>query len=321
MTLFEVVAQRFKVRPLLFWFVVAALYALLFETVAVLYNEVGYTSSRVTTSLLAVLVVPLATMYGVRQLALGLQPLQPIVDLTQGNYADWIEQQLTGLYVRRIVPLTGVTGGVALFAAAVFLVAGETILTTFTLPAVIASVPAFLFAGYAAYAILASLWLLGRVIRLPLKPAFSLPGRLYTTRLSNAFLFLSVMASGVYLVHAASVLITPLRTNSWALAWLLVTAFFPLLLFLWSFYAIHVLLQRIKHHSIVELNEQIQTVMRQIQQKATNEDVEMLHTLIEVQGTLEKAQEWSVSNEEVTTLLITLLIPIIQVVGLVIEML
>jgi hypothetical protein len=158
------------------------------------------------------------------------------------------------------------------------------------------------------------LWPILAIFVLFLSQAFHMPGRVYTAKLSNALLFLALMAILFYSIHAYAFWMTSLRQNAWIIAWLIVTGFLPLLLFIWSYYEIHVLLQRIKFLNVEEINSQIQLALQRVKAEQSKEQVEVLNGLIEVQSTVEKSQEWSISQAEVMTFLVALIIPLTQVI-------
>ena len=61
-------------------------------------------------------------------------------------------------------------------------------------------------------------------------------------------------------------------------------------------------------------NEQIQCLLNDKKQNINKEDVEKLNLLMEIQKKIDKMAEWPINFESLITFLITLIVPIINIV-------
>jgi hypothetical protein len=155
-------------------------------------------------------------------------------------------------------------------------------------------------------------------VRYPLKPAFYKPGRLSTAALSNTFSLTAMFALAFYLLHVLAIMLAGYRLDVWIVTWITVNAFFPLALFLWSFFQVHFLIRRMKIANINAVNQQVQDTFACLQNQPSKEQAALLDQMMEIQKKVEQTDEWPISKEEITTLLVTLLVPFIQIIALIV---
>jgi len=97
------------------------------------------------------------------------------------------------------------------------------------------------------------------------------------------------------------------------IAWMIVTAFFPLAMFLFSLLQIHKLLSQIRQYNLELINQQIQTAYNCLATTLSKDTAEQLSQLMDVQNKVGKMPEWPLALEGITTLAVTIVIPIVQI--------
>jgi hypothetical protein len=130
-----------------------------------------------------------------------------------------------------------------------------------------------------------------------------------TTYSRSSFLTLIAYSLGVFMIWQGPYEFTPE-----IVAWLTILSFLPLSMFSWSFFQAHRLLRRIKENHIDFINHKIQNIANSVEQDMTKDSLEILSKLMDIQKSVESTQEWPIAFEGVFTFLVTLIIPIIQVV-------
>lgn len=177
---------------------------------------------------------------------------------------------------------------------------------------------ALAFTGYASHGILFGIHLLGRIVG---DYRLSIPFyRINHPAIQSLTNFYLVKFSLVQLIFYIFILIavgtSPYGFSYQTIVWSAGLAFFPLATFVWSFGQIHKLLQRVKQDYIDQINNQVQKSLTLVNKVFSKENVGALSDLLDLQKKVERIHEWPFAVEGVLTFLITLLLPIAQIVAI-----
>jgi len=304
MTAYDQIMITRRVHPMVYWFTASTLYFVLEESIFRAFGEHGFFWTRFIITYVVLAGVPTFTVMMSRSFKGVIQDLQSLIELPEENVDRWILDKLRVIFsfdtplAKCIVILTLVFANLI-----AFIVGFPFSSNTFNILNFVILQPLLIIAGQSAYIVIASLRLLYQIVRYPLKSSFYKPGRLSTASLSNTFSLTAMVALAFYLLHALAIWFTPFRLNVWIITWGIVTAFFPLALFLWSFFQVHLLIRRIKIANIDAVNQQVQVTFSRLQSQPTKEQAELLNQMMEIQNKVEQTGEWPISKEEITTYL------------------
>ena len=172
----------------------------------------------------------------------------------------------------------------------------------------------FIMGGHAGYVILSSLFFFSKFKIFKVEAPFLTPISIIVNPLSNLFYLAATIALFLYLMHDIALSFTPFVQSNAMAFWFTFGAFFPLIVFLWVFYQVHVLMQNIKIHYIGKINSQIQRLYSDLKNNLSKENTDTLRNLIEIQNQIEHSKTWQFNLSSLFTFVTTTALPIGQIV-------
>lgn len=165
--------------------------------------------------------------------------------------------------------------------------------------------------GHATYLILVLLNLLTQYRKYTIRAPFLMSSNIVISPITNFYYTASTVALLLYSLHDIALTQTPFIQTKLGVLWLILGSFFPLAMFLWIFFASHLLMQNVKHYNIKIINDQIQSEYEKL--KDTH-NIDILKGLIEIQNMVENSKTWSFGIEGVFTFVTSVALPISQIV-------
>ncbi len=164
--------------------------------------------------------------------------------------------------------------------------------------------------SHGVYFVFATLYFLSQFVKYPINvPFFTIQNE--ELKYIQGFYFraaLVVLFCYFYLIYM--VWSTPFSFSGLILFWLSFAGFCPLVLFLWSYFQIHILMVRIKQSFINICSSKIQIVMKELDNNLSSDNVDKLLKLMETQSNVEKLSEWPININSSITFLVTLVLPL-----------
>ncbi|MGC1376945.1 MAG: hypothetical protein WA821_12000 [Anaerolineales bacterium] len=185
--------------------------------------------------------------------------------------------------------------------------------TTIRITISVLSLPLCFIGSYAVYTSIELLSLLNKIVKFKSKLPFYTPLNIAISPISK---FYSLTATGslfLYGLHIVSLWMAHLINNPFVMIWVITTAFFPLGMYLVSFYAMHQIMGNIKAEYIKEINVQINSTLNKLKNDLTNEHANSLDKMMEIQRKVELLKEWPFEIEGILTLMVTTAVPIVQI--------
>jgi hypothetical protein len=146
--------------------------------------------------------------------------------------------------------------------------------------------------GQSLYIAIALLFLLARIVRLPINVPFSLMPAPTLSKLQNYYLTLGCSILLFYIALALAVWQGPYGIQPLLLVWLIVLSLYPLGIFFASILQIHVLRRAIKYNHLHIINDQIQRAMTLVASGTSGKTLDRLEKLIHIQDILQRMKEW-----------------------------
>ncbi|MHA2404483.1 MAG: hypothetical protein ACXADH_15905 [Candidatus Kariarchaeaceae archaeon] len=174
--------------------------------------------------------------------------------------------------------------------------------------------PLVVIGGHAVHIVIRLVEFLHEIAHSKLCVPFSMPPNLTVQPIFRFFSQLSIVAFILYGAHYLSLIFTGYALSVPIMVWMSFIGFFPFILLTLSIFQIHVLMNRIKEFHLVRLSGEIRKVFDELQKTASQEIAETLEVLINVQKSLEGSRVWPISVEGSATLVITLIVPVAQLI-------
>ena len=168
--------------------------------------------------------------------------------------------------------------------------------------------------GHAAYGFLDMMYTLKEIASRPVKSPFYFPAELAVSKLQSYYSTTTLLVTSGYILLAASVWEGPYGITPQMQIWLIISAFYPLAMFFWSFFQIHIIMQHIKHANIQVVNHEIQKLLPRALEEKKDGSMKQLTSLIELQDKMASMKEWPIEIQATITFTVTLVTAIIQIV-------
>lgn len=133
------------------------------------------------------------------------------------------------------------------------------------------------------------------------------------TKLNRYFSSLSIIVSIGYIALVFAVWFSPYGFNFQMLIWLSVLALYPLTLFVWSFFHIHLIQHNVKFSFISLINEQVNEILSYTLKNKDSENLERLDRFMTIQSKLHDLKEYPFELSGLLTFIATTIITFIQV--------
>ncbi len=132
------------------------------------------------------------------------------------------------------------------------------------------------------------------------------------TKLNRYFSSLSIIISIGYIALVFSVWFSPYGFNFQMLIWLTVLALYPLTMFVWSFFHIHLIQHNVKFSFISLINEQVNEVLTFTLKEKDSGNIERLDRFMTIQSKLHDLKEYPFELSGFLTFIATSVITVIQ---------
>jgi hypothetical protein len=174
--------------------------------------------------------------------------------------------------------------------------------------------PLVVIGGHAVHIAIRLVMFLYSVSHAELCVPFNMPSNLSIQSAYRYYSQISIVGFLIYGSHYLTPIVSGYALTVPIMIWMTFIGFFPFLLFTFSIFQIHVLMNRIKDFHIEQVNIEIQKVFEGLQEKISHSDAETLEVLMKIQKNLESSRVWPISVEGFLTLIITMLAPFIQLI-------
>ncbi len=144
-------------------------------------------------------------------------------------------------------------------------------------------------------------------------PFFMLP-HTSILRLQSLFSSAALMVSAFYAALVIAEWQGPYGLVPLTLIWLVGLAFYPVTLFLWSFFELHYLLREIKLRQIKAINAEVVAALNKVLREHKNEDADYLDKAMGIQGRIRDMHEWPIEGEVIAAFLLTLVPAVTQII-------
>lgn len=133
------------------------------------------------------------------------------------------------------------------------------------------------------------------------------------TKLLRYYSSLSIVTSLGYITLVFSIWFSPYGFNTQMLLWLSVLALYPIVLFIWSYFHIHLIQHHIKFSFISLINEQVNDSLMVTLEAKDSENIEKLDKFMTIQSKLHALKEYPFELSGFLTFLATFIVTLIQI--------
>ncbi len=168
----------------------------------------------------------------------------------------------------------------------------------------------------AAYILLDLLITLNDVThRDPHVPFFRLPHPALS-RLFNMYARSSLLTSVAYALLVIAIWQGPYGFSLQMQAWLTVLAAYPLAMFFWSFFRVHILMQKAKQSHLELINAEVVRNFNMMTASKESDMVQRLEKVMEIQSKIQSVREWPIAVQGVFAFIVTFVTLAAQIVSL-----
>lgn len=180
--------------------------------------------------------------------------------------------------------------------------------------AVLGFIPLLIICGQGAYLLLDLLLVLRELVNLPPKVSFYLQSHPAIARLQNSFSSASLIVMLAYICLVLSIWQGPYGFSLEMQIWLTVLAFYPISMFFWSFFHVHILMLNVKNSHIKIVNKEVQETLERVLKNKKNDDVDRLEKLMGIQNKVQAMKEYPVEFQGTLTFIATFATVLIQII-------
>jgi hypothetical protein len=316
MIAYERIMLTRRVHYIPYWIAVGAVLFAIEQVLIRALGESGFFWVRLLVAYGGLCGIVITLIYMSRSFRAMMSELASVIEPPVADYGLWVEHKTQEIF--------SFTHWAARLMSALFVVGVTSTILLAVLPFrssalnavwIIGWQPFLIVSGHAAYSIIAGLDFLTQIVRYPVKVPFYRPNHPAIQSLSAFYSRAALVVLVFYIGLIAAVWTNPYGFTAPAVAWILVTGFLPLSLFLWSFFQIHGLLRRIKQINLDTVNQQVQVTLTLLQTTPSKENAEALAQIMDIQKKVEQEPEWPFTLEEIFTLIATAVAPISQIVN------
>jgi hypothetical protein len=170
-----------------------------------------------------------------------------------------------------------------------------------------------IFCGNTLWISIGLLLTLEEIVKRPIKIPFFMIRHHVVSKLKNYYLTQTLFLVLYYIGLVIAVWQGPYGFNYAMLGWLTGVAFYPLVLFLWSFFKIHFLMNNIKQSYLEIINSEVQHALNNVLSNHNLKDTEHLEKIMSIQDKIHTLAEWPISFSSSLTFLMTLITAITQI--------
>jgi len=304
-----------RIHYVFFWIFLGILYFLVFLLLMLIYSETALLWTFLIITLMGLTLVPIIATHASFLFKELLKKLESILIIPIDNKNLWFIEK-----TREIFSFD--TFFSKLFSIFICILL-SIFLLTLNLPIqnrqlkylfIILLQPIFISGSRAGFIAIALLRFLTNAVKYPTKSPFYKPKDLVILPLTDFYSRVAIIALALYLLSLLAIILSSFIYSTQMIVWIIFSGFFPLALFIFSFFQIRNLVKRIKNFHVERINEQIQSIYDNLNREPSKENAETLNQFMEIQNKVEKIQEWPLSFNGLVTLIVTFLIPVAQLV-------
>lgn len=240
--------------------------------------------------------------------------LSPLLWSDNAEFEGWLEVRATRVFTLNSWQARLVTGFIVISALITVILSrlpfNSSVLNFLAL---IGFTPLLVVCGQGAYILTHLLVTLREIVRRPPKVPFFMLSHSAISGLQNYYSATAVVVTLAYICLVIAVWQGPYGLSLEMQIWLTVLAFYPLSMFFWSFFQVHILMRNIKQSHIEIINQEVQLTLEKVLSRNENEDVERLDKVMDIQNRIQTTKEWPVDLQGTLTFLIALTTAIVQV--------
>jgi hypothetical protein len=171
-----------------------------------------------------------------------------------------------------------------------------------------------IFCGQGLYMCLDLLATLRETVLRPAQVPFFRIASKVVARLQTYYSFVAITVTLAYIGLVITIWYSPYGLSRAMQAWLTVLAFYPLSLFLVSYFHLHVLMQNIKWSHLDIISKEVQAALERMLYSTTLEGAERLEKVMDIQLKVQSMKEWPLATQGSVAFLFTFLTAAAQVV-------
>lgn len=303
-----------RANYVVYWLVVGTLFFLLGEMLMRAIDEPIYFRTRLSVTYVGFCAFIIAAIYSGDSFAATLMKLETVIEAPMDDYGDWVKAKTTEFFT-----LSTKTSRIVVLSIGLAATVTASWLTEPTSPPIlnvifIASMVPFYFVGaLSVYSLAALLRFVAQVVRYPVKVPFFAMNQSGIRDLSGFYMRTALIVLLAYIWLVATVWLSPYDFTVPVLVWLTLIGFFPLAMFLWSFYQIHILMHRTKAKDTSLISKHVQDALFELQASPSKDAAEKLSELMTIHRKVEDLRDWPVSAGGILTVGVTALVPAINI--------
>lgn len=296
----------------IYWSLVGVFIFVIFEVILLIFNDNSYYISRILIST-EIAILPIIYIWLSHAFKKTMTSLASIFWDNDSKFDAWLSAKLNSIFTLKTaiakVFVIGMTIGYMITIFFMGFPYTSILNNGFLLVVLIFAI----IGSQGAHIIISLLRSLREVSALPVKKiSFFLLPHPKITALNNLYVVIIFFATLTYSIFLLAAFQGPYGLPSGLLLWLYIGGFFPLLLFIWSFIEFRILAKKIKTYNITQINIIIQKIYKRQRKSLSQKDTEILSKMMEIQKQIQEAKETNISLEGFFTFLLTLILPIAQ---------
>ncbi len=305
-----------RIHYSLFWIIIGVLLFLLQEIIFRCFGEEAFFGPRIVMTFVLVSGLPIVYIYASHSLQQILSNLGKYIVFPGDNTINWSTQKTIDIFSFRNHWAKFIAIFVTLLISVLILTLdlpfrSNTLLLILT---ILVMCPVWFFGGHGVYVAPSFLMLLINISNCPIKSPFYKPAKSVVSPLLSLYSRISLVALVLYLLHVLAIWLSPYSNTPQMIAWILFSGFFPFAMFLLSFTYTHKIIRNIKESNIDQVNEHLQIAYHKFSKSPSKENAEALEKIMAIQKSLENMREWPFELGGVFTFIITLLLPLTQLI-------
>lgn len=296
-----------------YWFVVSLLTFLVGETLVRLFADSHYFWAQCLLSIASGL-LPTAYILFSHRFQDALEEVSSIAWEDSEEFKEWLKARSTRIFTLKFWPAKVVSSLITILGLITVALLGSPFQSPLvTMLALLWFAYILVICGHGLYICMYLLYTLREVVLRPVEVPFYRIHHPAIERLQSCYYFVAVSIFLAYLALALTIRLGPYGLVPALQIWLTILAFYPLSLFLWSFFHIHAWLKRIKSSYLRKITPAVQQALDDVLSHGTLDDVERLDRMMGIQARLQSVSEWPLMGEGAITLIVALVPPIIQI--------
>jgi len=171
-----------------------------------------------------------------------------------------------------------------------------------------------LMSGQTAYLLLDLLITLREIVYRPVNIPFYIQTHPAIKKLQSIYFSAALFTTLGYVLGVLSIWQSPYGFSFELQLWLTMLAFYPISMFFWSFFHVHILMQNIKDSHIKIINQEIQRTLGVVLKNEKTDDVERLEKMMGIQNKVQEVKEYPIELQGALTFIATFATVLVQII-------